>query len=1095
MELNSCQSSIESLELERYPEEVREQFFDFINNVPFIKYMISADRPHACDLPRDEEGKIIFDITKPPLLDDMDYFRPAALHFKKTGRYTMLRPNPNPKSEYGKWIREEIRRCHEGVVRPSDGMWITGDMYFMLNYFPMFITKITGKSKKGERVFDFPEVWEGINLRFHYINQAINGGMYDKEGGRNGCEISSRGKAHPYSQTVYTPKGKAVWGDIKIGDLLFGDDGETTMVMDIPFDGVEDIYRITLKDGREVYSSGNHLWRVWRSSSNAFKTLSTKEMMDDFWKPRKITEKTPKGKEYIYRIPNHGGVNWKHKDTLVDPYTFGLLLGGGCFRHDSCCFSQSPEDFEVEKRNIPYETGEWSGRCQHRIHIPEWTSILKEYGLYDKKGEDKFIPEEYIYNSKETRLNLLRGLMDSCGFTDSNGVPIIGMSSKRMADGIAFVARSLGYNCLQSVKKTGYKDSGKHKKCLDRHIVRIFTNDLIFLLGRKQNLVTGFGSVYSRSNRDFSTIVNIEYSHTERCKCVTVGNSSHCYLIGDFVTTHNSKSYTMASMMAKRFILGESFEVNKGVKCMATAYQKQYLTSDGILNKFQAGIDFLAEHTEFPRRRLRSSLQDMSWKMGYTDLDTGTQRGTLNEVIGVSAKDDTSKVRGKRQNLIVIEEFGSFRNVLELYNILIPSVQEGDISFGSMYLIGTAGDDESDFQGAQEIVYNPKGYRMYPLPNAFDVEGQGRREMTFFFPGYINRKGCYDSNGNSDITKALLEILENRYRVKYNSSDVNSITKTIAEIPVTPQEAILRTRGNIFPMDSLNARLVEIDSNPSEYNDVYAGTLVQKQNGTVEFMPTSELPIRDFPLKDNKLKGAIEIFQMPEKDKDGNVFQNRYILGHDPVDDDTANTLSLTSTFVLDLFTDRIVAEYTGRQDYADDNFEIVRLLCLFYNGKCCYEQNKKGLFAYFSSHSCVHLLADTPRYLKDKQIIKEIGYGNKSKGIMATAAINNYANDLIRNWLIKPVTEISVVDGVEQKAEVPNLHFIRNRALLKELILFNPLINVDRVRALGMVMLYRQEFMIMYQGNLSAENMESDKSALSNDPFFQTFDKASGFI
>jgi hypothetical protein len=69
-------------------------------------------------------------------------------------------------------------------------------------------------------------------------------------------------------------------------------------------------------------------------------------------------------------------------------------------------------------------------------------------------------------------------------------------------------------------------------------------------------------------------------------------------------------------------------------------------------------------------------------------LDTGTDRGTLNEVIGVSAKDDISKVRGKRQNLIVVEEFGAFRNVLELYNIMIPSVQEGDISFGSMYLVG-----------------------------------------------------------------------------------------------------------------------------------------------------------------------------------------------------------------------------------------------------------------------------------------------------------------------------------------------------------------------------------------------------------------------
>lgn len=738
---NECQSTLEELHFDSYPEEVKEQFLDFLNNVPFIKFLVSKDRPHAKDLPRDKDGKIIFDVIKPPILDDMDYFRPAAIEYKKTGKYTNLRPNPNPNSEYGKWIREEIRRCYEGMVRPSDGMWITGDMYFMLNYFPMFITKIVGKSKKGERIIDFPEIWEGINMRLHYINQAINGGIYNDNGGQNGCEISSRSK---------------------------------------------------------------------------------------------------------------------------------------------------------------------------------------------------------------------------------------------------------------------------------------------------------------------------------------------------------SKSYTMASMMTKRFVLGESFEVNRGVKCMATAYQKQYLTSDGILNKFQAGIDFLAQNTQFPAKRLKSSLQDMAWKMGYIDLDTGTQKGTLNEVIGVSAKDDSSKVRGKRQNLIVVEEFGSFRNVLELYNILIPSVQEGDISFGTMYLIGTAGDDESDFQGAQEIVYNPKGYRMYGLPNVYDKEGQGRKDITFFFPGYINRKGCYDENGNSDVTKALLEILYNRYIVKHNSSDINSITKTIAEIPITPQEAILRTRGNLFPVTQLNERLNDLDANPDSFNDVYVGQLVQRKDGEVEFKPTNDMPIRDFPLKDNKAKGAIEIFEMPQKDKNGKVFSNRYILGHDPVDDDAANTMSLTSTFVLDLFTDRIVAEYTGRQDYADDNFEIVRLLCLFYNGKCLYEQNKKGIFAYFSQRNCVYLLADTPQYLKDQQIIKEIGYGNKSKGVVATAGVNNFANQLIKEWLIKPVPTIIKEDGEDKEITISNLFFIRNRALLKELILFNPDINVDRVRALGMVMLYRQEFMILYGGDINANKQEeAEASNLANDDFF----------
>jgi len=56
--------------------------------------------------------------------------------------------------------------------------------------------------------------------------------------------------------------------------------------------------------------------------------------------------------------------------------------------------------------------------------------------------------------------------------------------------------------------------------------------------------------------------------------------------------------------------------------------------------------------------------------------------GTLNELIGVSSNDDVTKLRGKRGNFIGVEEFGSFKSLLELYNIMIPSVEEGDIVFG-----------------------------------------------------------------------------------------------------------------------------------------------------------------------------------------------------------------------------------------------------------------------------------------------------------------------------------------------------------------------------------------------------------------------------
>ena len=75
----------------------------------------------------------------------------------------------------------------------------------------------------------------------------------------------------------------------------------------------------------------------------------------------------------------------------------------------------------------------------------------------------------------------------------------------------------------------------------------------------------------------------------------------------------------------------------------------------------------------------------------------------------------------------------------------------------------------------------------------------------------------------------------------------------------------MRRDGSVFPVAALLDRINEIDSNPSEYNDVYTGDLVMDKSGTIDFIPTSKSPIRNFPHKDNKQEGCIEIFKMPEK--------------------------------------------------------------------------------------------------------------------------------------------------------------------------------------------------------------------------------------
>lgn len=744
IEVNKYQTPLTDELLSTLPEEVRDQLFDIINNVEFVKRLISPTRGYAKDRPRDESGKIIVDLANPHILENMDYFRPTALHYKKYGTLTNLRPNANPNSAYGKWIREEKRRCWEGYVRESDGEWITGYMYWFLNYSPIMLSKIRKGSKRADRIEALPECWEGIYWRFHCMEQASNGGIYNNfQGGQHMAELASRGKG---------------------------------------------------------------------------------------------------------------------------------------------------------------------------------------------------------------------------------------------------------------------------------------------------------------------------------------------------------KSYSLASILNHIFVLGENEEAHEKVKGIVTAYQKEYLTKDGVLNKFVDMANFCASNTQFPRKRLKNSLQEMTWIMGYKDAELDIEKGTQNTVLGVSSKDDESKLRGKRAAKILIEEFGTFPRLTDLYNVLLPSVQEGDIVFGQIYMLGTAGDNESDFAGAQEIMYNPKGYNMYALPNVFDKFNQGRPYFVFFFPGYINRKGCYNHDGVSDVIKALIEILMNRYRVKYNSTDPNTIIKTIAEVPITPAEAIVKTGVNMFPVADLTERLGQLDSNPREYDDVYTGDLTLNKSGIVEFKPTFDMPIREFPHKDNKIEGAFEIFQMPEIDKKtGKAYNARYILGCDPYDDDESNTMSLGSVWVLDLWTDRIVAEYTGRPPFADDFFEKVRRLCLFYNGRMNYENNKKGLFAYFSRMNCTYLLTDQLEFLKDKQMIKDTGYGNKAKGTNATEAINAFARNRLRAWLLRPVTVIKTVDGEEQEVEIPNLFTLRSRAFIKELINYNSEGNFDRISAAGMLMLLREDRIILYQGKVSREKQEkADSSYLGNDPFFK---------
>lgn len=1073
--------------LETLAKEERTELLDYLNNYPFIRWMISPDRPYAKDLERDSEGKIIVNVVKPHILENMDYFRKPALAFKKHGKYTNLRPNGNPNSPYMKWLRKEVLKCWYGCKRPSDGEWITGYHYFYLNYSP--IERATANIKDTNavnRIVDFPDIYDGDYIFFHYINQARYGGMYNEyKGGQHSALIAARGKGKmlPNSTIVYTPNGYKVWKDIHPGDYLYGDNGRPTKVLEEFNHKSKPIYKLTLKDGRTAYAGLEHLWTI--KYGNKLITVDTQWIIENGFGKRTIKGKCHKPIECKAFLPINKAIEIPYKEVSIDPYLLGLILGDGCLGYANSkgvLFSSTVKDQKTYEKLLNTKIREYkNSNCF--IESANIKNKLIELGLYKTKSDNKFIPDIYKYNSKEVRLEILKGLMDTDGSAFSSGIEYIS-KSKQLAEDVLWIGRSLGIRGTLNSKFVKYKDEIK-----EYFRVRFITTETIFKLPRKIEKIKQRNSNYLKNQENYVAITSIEYSHNEDAKCVIVDNDSHLFLMNDFIVTHNS--FKVASMATRNFILGENKEVCEKVKSVVVASNTEYLRKDGTLNKILAMTDFLALNTQYPSSRLKSSNQEMHWIMGFKDTrNKDVALGTRNEIIGLSLNNDSDKARGKRSHLMIWEEFGMFPGFIDAWNTSRPNVEEGGYSFGQAIALGTGGTEGSDFSGALEMIYNPLGYNVYGVPNMFDKGTSGGSKSILFIGEYMNRKGCCDKNGNSDVIKAVLEEVKERVFIKYNSTDPSTIAQRIAEHPMSIQEAVMRRDGTLFPVADLTDHLNYIESNKIEWHRGHlVGELYQGPEGNISFRPTDDDPIRDFPLKDNRHKGALEIYELP-KEVNGKVPSYRYVGGIDPIDDDHSTTVSLPSIFILDMFTDRIVAEYTGRPDFADDFYEICRRLGIFYNASLNYENDKKGLFTYFSNHHCTHLLCDTPDILRDVELVKSSMYGNKSKGTNSGKQVNAYARRLIRDWLLMPVKQTKVEldehgDEVEKITTVKNLQRLRGIALIKELIMWNPDINADRVSALGMLMIIRENNMKYLPGEGTSIGKKTRKNYLGNDPFF----------
>lgn len=527
------------------------------------------------------------------------------------------------------------------------------------------------------------------------------------------------------------------------------------------------------------------------------------------------------------------------------------------------------------------------------------------------------------------------------------------------------------------------------------------------------------------------------------------------------------KSLKAASMCVRNY-----FHYKKS-KSYCFASKEEYLIKDGIIAKAWELMDFIDSYTPWAKRRHEKNTEfhrRASTRIkNEFGVETTDPRSFKSEIIGVTTGDNINKLRGKRGKIIILEEGGSYPNLNKGWGILRPSMEDGDRTFGLILAIGTGGEEGVSWEGFEELFLNPEAYNIKPVQNTWD-EGMENTKCGFFFPADCNYSGAMDKDGNSDREKARRLIEADRKKVA-GGNDPHALTRRKAELPLCPREMMMRISGTKFPIADITEHLSQVEGHPEKYKQAdFIGRLHISPEGHVIWKPDDTVqPIYTFPHKDNKnMPGGLIIWEHPYTTNDGNTPYGMYIAGIDSYDHDESQTTSLGSIWIMNTLTERLVAEFTGRPT-SREFYETCRRMLMYYNAIGNPENHNKGILDYFDSMYSSHLFCEQLTIVKDiNQSVKV----DRKRGTAPNDLLNAYARTELAEWLLKP--------AIGDENGLLNLHKIRSIPLLKEMQSWNIDQNFDRVSAMGMLMLLKNE---RAKFNIK---QESTVKELAEDDFWQ---------
>ncbi|MFF4580955.1 PhoH family protein [Streptomyces sp. NPDC001389] len=361
-----------------------------------------------------------------------------------------------------------------------------------------------------------------------------------------------RGRAQPVFTKVLTPDGWRPIGDLQVGDLVVGSNGEPTPVLGVYPQGEKDIYRVTSQDGAWTLCCGEHLWTVRTASDRRrdkpWRVLETKEMIGNLRAAHARRYELP-----LLTAP----VEFPERQVPMDPYALGLLLGDGCLTGTTApSFSTEDEDLVRSlEAALPGVVARHKGGPDYvlnRVKSPgdvvtlenPVTRVMRELDLIGSRSHSKFVPDDYLFNTAEVRLAVLQGLLDSDGgpVTQQDRTCRIQYSTASIVlrDDVIALVQSLGgvaYTRRRGAEGRKRETAlGGHR--FDAHVVDIRLPEGVepFRLARKRDAYAAAGG----GGRPMRFIDSIEPAGREEAVCIQVAAEDSLYVTQDYLLTHNT---------------------------------------------------------------------------------------------------------------------------------------------------------------------------------------------------------------------------------------------------------------------------------------------------------------------------------------------------------------------------------------------------------------------------------------------------------------------------------------------------------------------------------------------------------------------------